>query len=154
MTRTPHLPESVQRLLDGTGLDGKIGTTLQLVVSDDPGWPRIASLSVGEVLAVGPAELLLTMYDHSRTTAALTDRGRGVLVLVDDGAIVKVELEAAALESADGRTVFRCAVLGVERDEVPYARVTQGIEFELVDGAAAVARWGRQLEHLAGLGAS
>lgn len=149
MTRTQHLPDALLRLLDGTGLARKIGTTLQLVVSDDREWPRIASLSVGELLASGPGELLLTIYSHSRTTAALAERGRGLLVVVDDGAIVKVELVASALDTTDGRTMFRCAVVGVERDEVPYARVKHGIEFELVDGTAATARWEQQLANLA-----
>jgi len=151
MTRSSELPEAVQHLLDGTGLADKIGTTLQLVVSDDEGWPRVASLSVGEVLATGAETILLTMYDSSRTTRALTERARGLLVLVDEGAIVKVELEASVAGSAEGRTIFRCRVAGVERDEVAYARVTHGIEFELLDGAAATARWAKQLDQLAGM---
>ena len=152
MTRSSELSGTVQRLLDGTALADKIGTTLQLVVSDDAGWPRVASLSVGEVLATGPRTILLTMYETSRTTRTLAGRGRGLLVLVDDGAIVKVELEASVAGGSEGRTIFRCVIAGVERDEVPYARVTHGIEFALVDGAAATDRWARQLEELAGMG--
>ena len=149
MTRSAELPESVRALLDGTALGSKIGIALQLAVSDDAGWPRIASISVGEVLALSGQHLLLTLYTHSRTSAALADRGRGLLLLVDDGAIVKVEFDAVSVGSGDGRTVFDAEVRGVERDEVPYARVTSGITFELVSHEAQVVdRWQSQLDGL------
>jgi hypothetical protein len=93
--------------------------------------------------------MVLTLYTQSRTSAALVDRGRGLLLLVDDGAIVKVEFAATAVGSKDGRTTFDATVRGVERDEVPYARVTSGIEFELVSHQAQVLdRWRSQLDGL------
>ena len=149
MTRSSELPASVCALLDGADLEAKVGAALQLAVSDDAGWPRVASISVGEVLAVSAARVLLTLYTSSRTAAALGARGRGLLLLVDDGAIVKVELAASRLTEGSGRTTFDCAVVGVERDEVPYARVTHGIEFELVAHEEQVlARWREQLDGL------
>ena len=148
MTTSAGLPASIMSLLDGSELESKVGVTLLLVVSDDAGWPRIASLSVGELFAARPDELLLTMYERSRTTQALISRGRAVLHVVDDGAILKVNLGAEVLGSADGRTTFRCTVDAVERDEVPYARVIHGIEFELVRESGALTRWARQLDEL------
>ena len=149
MTRSSGLPASVRTLLDGSDLESKVGGALQLVVSDDAGWPRVASISVGEVLAVSDSRMLLTLYTSSRTASELADRGRGLLVLVDDGAIVKIELEARAIASGAGRTTFDCAVAAVERDEVPYARVTTGIGFELVAHQDQVlARWRSQLDGL------
>lgn len=149
MTRSTELPASVRALLDGTGLDAKVGEVLQLAVSDDAGWPRVASISVGEVLAASATRLLLTLYSRSRTAAALEGRGRGLLLLVIDGAIVKVEFTASRLAERDGRTTFDGVVAGVERDGVPYARVTEGIRFELVDREEQVlARWRAQLDGL------
>jgi len=149
MTRSSELPSSVRALLDGSELEAKVGTALQLVVSDDAGWPRVASISVGEVLAVSATRVLLTLYTSSRTAAVLAARGRGLLLLVDDGAIVKVELQASRLGGDSGRTTFDGDVVGVERDEVPYARVTHGIGFELVaHEEQVVARWRAQLDGL------
>jgi hypothetical protein len=149
MTRSTELPASVCALLDGTDLDAKIGATLQLAVSDDAGWPRVASISVGEVLVASATRLLLTLYTRSRTAVALEARGRGLLLLVDDGAIMKVEFAASRLAEGDGRTTFDGAVVGVDRDEVPYARVSEGIRFELVAHEEQVlARWRAQLDGL------
>jgi hypothetical protein len=149
MTRSSELPASVHALLDGSGLEAKVGTALQLAVSDDAGWPRVASISIGEVLAVSRTRLLLTLYTTSRTAVGLAARERGLLLLVDDGAIVKVELETSRLGDESGRTTFDGAIVGVERDEVPYARVTHGIGFELVAHEEQVlARWRTQLDGL------
>ena len=149
MTRLTEIPPSVRLLLDGTDLGVKIGEALQLAVSDDTGWPRLASLSVGEVLAVSATRMLLTLYTSSRTSAQLASRGRGLLVLVDDGAIVKLEFQASQLDESSGRTTFQADIVGVERDEVPYARVTHGIGFELVaDEEQVLARWRAQLDRL------
>jgi hypothetical protein len=149
MTRSSELPSSVRALLDGSDLEAKVGVVIQLAVSDDAAWPRVASISVGEVLAVSATRMLLTLYTNSRTAADLADRGRGLLLLVDDGAIVKVELQASRLGDGLGRTTFDGAVVGVERDEVPYARVTHGIGFELVAHEEQVlTRWRAQLDGL------
>jgi hypothetical protein len=148
MTSSAVLPDSVRVLLDGTDLENRIGVTILLIVSGED-WPRVASVSVGEVLAVSGDTVMLTLYDSSRTAQALASRGRGTLFLVDAGAVVKVEVTAAVAGSGDGRTVFRCAVARVERDEVPYARVTHGIEFELIAKQEQVtARWRAQLQQL------
>ncbi|HEY4152186.1 MAG TPA: hypothetical protein VGM38_02580 [Pseudolysinimonas sp.] len=153
MTSSATLPTSVATLLDGQDLESRIGVTLLLIVSGDE-WPRVASLSVGEVLAVGAGHLMLTLYASSRTSQALAARGRGTLFLVDDGAIVKIQLVAEVVSSTDGRTVFRARVDAVECDEVPYARVSHGIEFELIARQEQVtARWRAQLQQLKELSA-
>jgi len=149
MTRSSELPASVRALLNGSNLEAKIGVVVQLAVSDDAGWARVASISVGEVLAVSPNRLLLTLYTGSRTAAELGTRGRGLLLLVDGGGIVKIELEVSRLGEGSGRTTFEGNVVGVERDEVPYARVIHGIQFELVSHEQQVlARWREQLNGL------
>jgi len=154
MIRAERMSESMQALLDGDDLDSKIGTTLLLIVPNGTEMPRVASLSVGEVYAPSATELYLTLYETSRTTKQLVAGGRALLMGVDDGAIVKVELSAQPLDATSaigGRTIFRAEIDAVERDEVPYARVTSGIRFELVDGASAVERWQRQLDELKAL---
>lgn len=152
MTRSTEIPDAVREFLDGTDLEAKIGIAMQLVVSDDAGWPRVASISVGELLAVSETRMLLTLYTRSRTAAALFARGRGLLLLVDDGAIVKIEFATRRLAERSGRTTFDGAVIGVERDEVRYARVTHGIGFELIAHEEHVlTRWRAQLDELSEL---
>jgi hypothetical protein len=149
-----QLPPSVRALLGGASLEEKIGSTVLLIVAGQEGWPRVASLSVGEILATSGTRLFLTLYDKSRTTRALATTGRGLLLLVDDGAIVKVAVTAVPVSEgkSPGRSAFCADVVSVERDEVPYATVTHGVEFELVDGAGAVNRWRKQLADLQELG--
>jgi hypothetical protein len=56
--------------------------------------------------------------------------------------------------SSPGRKTFRATVVDTEHDEVPYAKVTHGIEFELVEGTKAIDRWRLQLKELRRLGES
>jgi hypothetical protein len=142
-------------LFDGTDLESKVGVTVLLVATDSDGWPRMASLSVGEVLAVSRSELLITLYRSSRTTLALEQSGRALLVLKDGDGLAKIQVLAQLLDvRSPGRKTFRAEVVEAEHDEVPYARVTHGIEFELVEGTRATERWRLQLEELRRLGES
>jgi hypothetical protein len=149
-----RLSDPLLALLDGSDLDAKIGTTILFVAAEPGGWPRIATLSVGELLAVSPEEVLITLYRSSRTTQAAAATGRATLMAVEGNGLVKIEV---VLESIDvdspGRTVFRATVVTVQHDEVPYARVTHGVEFELVEGTRAVERWRLQLDELRAAGA-
>jgi hypothetical protein len=152
MAETPTLPPGLLALLDGSDLEGKVGETLVLIATDADGWPRVATLSVGELLAVSGTQLLVTLYRSSRTTLAIVSSGRALLVAVEGDGIAKVQLQLEALDVASpGRTTFRAQVVSVEHDEVPYARVTHGIGFELVDGTRAVERWRLQLADLRAL---
>jgi hypothetical protein len=95
--------------------------------------------------------VLLTVYAGSRTTAALRESGRAVLLVVADGALVRIRLVVTELVNAaalPGRTTFRGAVDEVEQDRVAYARVTGGIGFELGDPGEVVERWRQQIQLL------
>ena len=139
------LDADVLALLDGTDLEARAGVTLELVTVDADGWPRVALLSVGEVLATGERSLALALWPGSRTTANLERRARALLAFVHDGAAHRVRLEARRgadlLLEGDARARFDAAVLSTTRDEVPYARLRSGITHELVDPAQALARW-------------
>jgi hypothetical protein len=142
------VPAGVAALLDGTRLEHKVGTTV-LVAAADGGWPRIATLSVGEVLVADPRTVAFTMYRASRTAGAIAASGHALLLAVDDGAVVRLRVDVRGVDAEDdGRRTFVGNVVGVERDAVPYARVTSGIEYEVLDPAATVSRWRRQLDAL------
>jgi hypothetical protein len=146
------LPAGLLALLDGSDLESKVGETLILIATDAEGWPRVATLSVGELLAVSGTQLLVTLYRASRTTHAIESSGRALLVAVEGNGLAKVQLELAVLDvTSPGRTTFLGRVSSVEHDEVPYARVTHGIGFDLVDGTKALERWRLQLAELAAL---
>jgi hypothetical protein len=144
-----RLPGDVVALLDGNDLDARVGLTIELVTTGIDGWPGIALLSAGEVLALGDSAIRLALWPDSRTTANLSRSGRGLLAFVHDGSAytVRVETERASdlpgpLAAFDGR------VAAVRRDEVGYARLASGITFDLPDAPAVVARWRGTIEAL------
>ena len=147
MTRTTgdRLPEPLLEILDGRDLGHKVGFTVELLTIDEAGWPRVALLSVGEVLATDERVLHLALWPATTSTAALTRAGRATLACVLDGTAYSIhatatrerDLRVGSMEHAH----FRCDVAEVLSDTVGYARLTSGITFELKDSDAVVARW-------------
>src|SRR5919206_4820403 len=81
-----RLPEKLQGLFAGTDLAGGIGETFLLLTVGEDGWPHMAMLSVGELLAADAGTLRAALWLHSTATRNLTREGRGLLALVHDGA--------------------------------------------------------------------
>jgi len=142
----PGIPASLADVFDGRRLAAKVGETILLIAGAEP---RVAALSVGEVLVLGDRVGLL-LYAGSRTTAAARETGRALLLGVADGGLVRIRLELSEPDAAapSGRTVLIGEVAEVELDRVGYANVTSGIRFELGDAAAVVERWEHQIEAL------
>lgn len=132
-------------LLDGTDLEARVGFTLELITVDADGAPRVALLSVGEVIATGDRDLALALWPGSRTTANLQRTAQALLAFVDDGAAYRLRLQAHrrpdVLVAGEARAVFDAPVVSVTRDAVPYARLRGGITYELLEPVAALARW-------------
>jgi hypothetical protein len=154
---TADLPEAVRELLDGTALAAKVGTTLLLITSGRDGFPHLAVLSVGEVLATAKDELCLAIHAGSRTVAALREHKQALLATVVDGALYRHRLAvrvSSEVDTADGErdALFVADVLEVTEDRVPYARLTHGLEYELLDPSAVLPLWTQkvgQMEHAA-----
>jgi hypothetical protein len=148
-TAAGALPREVLRLFDGERLPEKVGHTAMLVAVDDEGWPRVALLSVGEVLATTGGGLALLTNSSSRTTAALQQSGRAMLLTVIEGTVHKLMLRARAVgappHSSTGFVAFRAEVDACESDHAPYATVVHGIEFELTDEVPVLERWQQQI---------
>ena len=144
------LADDVVVLLDGTDLTARVGLALELITVDGDGWPRVALLSAGEVLAAQDAVLRLALWPGSRTTANLERTARAVLAFVHAGAAHRVGLRARrdpdVLVAGEPRAVFDARVVSVRRDEVPYARLRSGITFELAEPDSVLARWHATLE--------
>jgi hypothetical protein len=142
----PNLPLAVRALLDGADLATKIGETFLLLTTDAAGWPSVAMLSVGEVLAHEPGRLRFALWPSSSTTASLTRAGRGTLALIVGNAGYYVRCSGARgadLVLVDGSRLayFDLAVEDVLEDVVTYAELTSGIRFRLPDPAAVLPRW-------------
>jgi hypothetical protein len=151
----PRLPSGVLGLLDGHDLEAGVGLTIQLLTADESGWPRVALLSVGEVLALDDSVLRLALWPGSRTTANLTRTGRGTLAFVHDHASYAVQVEArraADLAAPVERAVFYGRLAAVHRDEVPYAVLTTGITFDLPAPAPVLERWRATIDALRAAG--
>jgi flavin reductase (DIM6/NTAB) family NADH-FMN oxidoreductase RutF len=143
------LPADVVALLDGNDLEARIGLTIELLSAGEDGWPRVALLSAGEVLAVSDETVRLALWPQSHTTENLTRTGKGVLAFVHDGAAYNVRLRAIRSPDLPGPlAAFEGSVAEFRRDEVGYARLTNGITFELPDAPAVVARWRETIEAL------
>jgi hypothetical protein len=138
-----HLPDAVRARLSGADLADGIGFTLELLTTDDAGWPHCALLSVGEVVALGE-RLRLALWPTSRTTANLSRDGRGVLAFADAGTWYTVRVQAqrgSDLSAPLPLAVFDASVVEVVADGVDYARVRDGITYELADQNAVLVRW-------------
>ncbi len=144
-----RLPSAVADLLDGQELERKVGTTILLMAAGHDDWPRLALLSVGEVLSMSGVDLRLALYSGSRTTAALTESGRALLNVVLDGTSYKIEAELERRADNDGNLAYVYGhVTAIEEDWVGYAKITSGVTYELVDRRPVLQRWSKQVERL------
>jgi hypothetical protein len=144
-----RLPSTVAALLDGTDLAHKVGNTVSLVATGDDGWPRLALLSVGEVLSTSGTDIALALHAGSGTTAALTGSGRALLNTVLDATNYKIRVTVRRVGPDGGPlALFHGRVTRVDEDRVGYAELVSGITYRLADHGAVVERWSRQLDRL------
>jgi hypothetical protein len=142
----PRLPAKLEKLFAGTDLASGIGETFLLLTVDADGWPHMAMLSVGELLAADPGTLRAGLWLHSTATRNLTREGRGLLALVQDGAGYYLRCRASRgpdLDlSEDGRLAyFALHIEDVQEDAVSYAVLTSGMTFRLHEPEAVLRRW-------------
>jgi hypothetical protein len=149
-TNTMELPSAWVSQFNGLDLDAKLHVAAVLGTVDDAGWPHLAYLSAGEVLAHGTQRLSLVLWPSSRSTANLRRVGHGVLHAAADGAVWETRLVAQVRADADGLVVFDAEVTGVHRHAAPYAEVTGLVGFRLHDSASTLDRWRRQIERMRG----
>lgn len=147
MTRsTGHdLPEALAGLLAGDDLEARVGDTFLLVTTGEDGWPHVAMLSAGEVLASGPRGLRLALWPGSATTGNLARSGRGLLMALVPPVTYYVRLRCrpAGEVAAQGRKLaaFAADIDEVLEDVVSYAEVLSGIRFRLNDRERTLAGW-------------
>jgi hypothetical protein len=147
------IPEPVRRSLAADGLDG---FTLELISVDTDGWPHVALLSVGEVLALTGPHLRLALWPSSTTVANLQRTRKGTLATVADATAFRLKLQVISRGTLEGpagpSAIFDARVVDVRADVAPYAVLESGIRFRLVDPDAVAARWAATQNWLVGLG--
>ena len=145
------LPDWLVTHLNGLDLEGKSGDAIQIMTVDADGWPHLAQLSVGEILAVDPQRILFLTWPASTSSANLIRDGRIVLETVGCGAVWEIRLQARLL--AENRTwqglkAFSARVMSVTEHRAPYANVLRGLQFELIEPEHTHRRWREQINSL------
>lgn len=147
------LPDTLLRVMDGSDLAQREGLTFLLLTSDEEGWPQVAMLSVGELVAVDARTIRAALWLNSGTSKNLTRNGRATLVLIADGNGYYVRVAARRGTDldlgADGRLAyFTLEVDDVQEDSADYARLTSGITFKLKEPSQVMPRWQHTVEAL------
>ena len=156
MNAVDALPPALERSLDGSDLRDKVGETFLLCTAGVEGWPHVAMLSVGELIATSARELRMALHAGSSTSANLERTGRGTLLAVLDGRAVTVRVRAATL---DVRRVaglelrfFSARVAELIEHKVGYAELESGVRFRLTEVDGTLRRWEQTLAALRGSG--
>ncbi len=139
------LPAALLPLLDGRDLASREGLTFLLLTPGEEGWPYVAMLSVGEVLAVGDRTVRLALWRESTSSHNLTRTGRATLMLIHEGSGFYLQLRARrgpdlAIGQAR-RAFFEATVEDVLEDVVWYAEITSGLSFRLKEREKILAGW-------------
>jgi hypothetical protein len=131
------------------------GLTLLLVTISADGYPHIAMLSCGEVIATAADRLSMALWPASTAAANLAVRPKAALSAVADSASWTLSLAVAgtgAVTTPLNGTLrrFDARLAKVTSDQAPYATLESGVTFRLKDPGTATARWQQLRTALAG----
>jgi hypothetical protein len=131
---------------DWVGVDDDWLAILVLSATND-GWPHLAMVSLGEIVAINPRALRLALWPTSTAATSVWREQRATLALIHEGAAYSIR--CAARRGADlvlpgdvGQLAcFGLRVEDVSEDKAPYAVLTSGVTFRLNDVDATAQRW-------------
>lgn len=148
----PRVPAALMPMLDGNGLESKVGITFPLITVGETGWPHVALLSVGELLLLSPHRLRMGLWPQSHTTANLRRTQQATLMAVVPPVTHYVRLRCRLVGDIRVgetlRTVFDGVPEEVVKDVVAYAEVTSGMAFTLNDTSGTVSEWNQAVRAL------
>lgn len=141
-----EIPEAIRPLFNGEDLASREGLTFSLLTATPDGWPHLAMLSVGEVVAVDARTLRVALWRKSTAEGNLSPTGRATLTLVHGGAGYSLRCSAVRGEdietpSGHGLSYFELRVEEAFEDVAPYADLTGGITYKLKVPASVFPRW-------------
>jgi len=147
MTTEAQLPTAWLALFDGERLADKISETALLATVDNGGWPHLAFLSMGEVVAKDRKRLVTATWPRSRTTANMVRTGQAVLYAAAEGVVWETRLKVSALDvvTEDGSHLTAGEIVDVRRHEAPYAYLDTLASFRLNAPEPTLERWMRQV---------
>lgn len=126
------------------------GLTFELITTTEDGWPHVALLSVGEIVATGSRELRVALWTGTTTTRNLTLNGRATLMVIQGAAAYYMHLsirrQSDLVLPHGKRAFFVASVEETLEDVVSYAVLTSGVAFELNEPAQTVAMWEETVE--------
>lgn len=148
-----EIPAAIRPLFSGEDLAAREGLTFLLLSTTEDGWPHLAMLSVGEVIARGPRSLRMALWRNSTAARNLARSERATLALVHDGAGYSLRLATRQGRDVEGPlsgrlTSFACTVEDAIVDEAPYAELTSGVTYRLRDPADVLPRWQEAVDAL------
>jgi hypothetical protein len=148
-----RLTSDLVAVFDGSALDAQVGVAYPLVTVDEPGTPRLAMLSAGELLSAGNRAIRIAMWPDTSTGANLAAGREALLCIVQPGSVRYVRGHARRLVSPPGVVLecFELTVTAVESDSHEGMPVATPITFDTVDPSRpeVLAAWRTQLAALA-----
>jgi hypothetical protein len=141
-----EIPAAIRPLFDDDNLEAHAGETFLVLTTSEDGWPHQAMISVGEIRAAGPRELRLALWRNSTAATNLTQAKRLTLTLVHNqaGYMLRCSARRGPDLEVEGSGRLAYFVLQVEdaiEDIAPYARLLNGIRYELPDPDSVLPRW-------------
>jgi hypothetical protein len=120
------------------------GFTASLVTVCADGWPITSLLGPGELFAIDDRHLAIALWPASRAQQNMLRTGRASLDFVADTRFYQLQLTRLHSQTVDGSMLIQTALHGGEAQSVPYAALTNGIQYRLQDPLASLDRWQRQ----------
>jgi hypothetical protein len=114
-----RMPRELIRALSGDGFRRKRRLALPFSTTDPDGYARVALLTLGEVRALSPIQLAVSVRAGSRTALNLIRRRRGTLLLLQRGmaAFIQARAGRGRMSASDPeRQIFPLTVARVRLD--------------------------------------
>ena len=135
--RFARLDDAMLRILSQAPPESGPRRMFQLSTTSSQGRPHVALLGDAELHAPDTASVRLLVWSSSSTAGNLKARPQVLLTYVDGGSFVAVDLavETTRLVNVIDRSLLlvSAVVVGARRDRVPYAAITTGPTFTLLD---------------------
>ena len=141
-----ELPPEIRPLFEAEDIATLEGLTFLVLTTTEDGWPHLAMISVGEIVATGPRDLRMALWRNSTASQNVTRTGRFTLALVHAEAGYSLRCSARRgpdleLEGVGRLACFAVRVEDAIVDVAPYATLTTGVRYELKDPPSVLPRW-------------
>src|SRR4051794_11316856 len=98
-TEPDRLPGPLRAALER---DDAAGFTVEVITVGADGWPHVALVSVGEIVALADPHVRLALWPSSTTTANLVRTRAATLAAVTDGVAYRVRVTVAPRGELEG----------------------------------------------------